>query len=147
MKIVLRSDVIGVGRKGDVRDVADGHARNHLLPRGLAIKATPGVEAQAESMRRARSLRAATEVADAKVVAERIVGAKLRIKARVGKDGKLFGSIGASDIATALKQQLGVEIDRRQVKLAEPLKTAGSHTVPILVHSDVTANAAIEISA
>ncbi len=145
MKVVLRSDVAGVGRKGDVLDVADGYGRNFLLPRGLALKATDGVVTQAESMRRARALKSASELADAKVLGELLAASPLRIKARVGKEGKLFGSVGSADIAAAIAAQLGATVDRRQIELAEPIKTAGSHSVPIAVHHELTVTATVEV--
>ncbi len=145
MKVVLRSDVSGIGRKGDVRDVANGYARNFLLPRGLAFKATPGVEAQAEGMRRARALKQAEELADAKVVAELLGGSPVRIAVRAGKEGKLFGSVGSGDIVSAIAQQLGVTIERRQVELAEPIKAVGTYQVPVELHADLTVPVTIEV--
>ncbi|MEO8694945.1 MAG: 50S ribosomal protein L9 [Acidimicrobiales bacterium] len=147
MKVVLRSDVSGIGRKGDVREVANGYARNYLLPRGLAFKATPGVEAQAEGMRRARSLKQASELADAKVVAELLASAPVRITVRSGKEGKLFGSVGSSDIVSAISKQLGVTIERRQVELPEPIKAVGSYQVPVELHSDLTVPVTVEVGA
>ena len=145
MKVVLRSDVSGIGRKGDVREVANGYARNYLLPRGLAFKATPGVEAQAEGMRRARSLKQASELADAKVLAEALSGAPLRIAVRAGKEGKLFGSVGSSDIASAISTQLGLTIERRQIELPEPIKAVGTYQVPVELHSELTVPVTVEI--
>jgi large subunit ribosomal protein L9 len=145
VKIVLRSDVSGIGRKGDVREVADGYARNFLLPRGLAFKATPGVEAQAEGMRRSRSLKQATELADAKVVAELLSGSSLRIAVRAGKEGKLFGSVGSADIVSAIAKQLGVTIERRQVELPEPIKAIGTYQVPVELHSELTVPVTVEV--
>jgi large subunit ribosomal protein L9 len=146
VKIVLRSDVSGIGRKGDVREVADGYARNYLLPRGLAFKATPGVEAQAESMRRARSLKQESELADAKIVAELLSGSSLRIAVRSGKEGKLFGSVGSADIVTAIAKQLGVTIERRQVELPEPIKAVGTYQVPVELHSELTVPVTVEVA-
>ena len=145
MKVVLRSDVSGIGRKGDVREVANGYARNFLLPRGLAFKATPGVEAQAEGMRRSRALKQAAELADAKVLAEVLGSAPLRIAVRAGKEGKLFGSVGSSDIVSAIAKQLGVTIERRQVELAEPIKAVGTYQVPVELHSELTVPVTVEI--
>ena len=145
MKVVLRSDVSGIGRKGDVRDVANGYARNFLLPRGLAFKATPGVEAQAEGMRRARSLKQAEELADAKVVAELLGGSPVRIAVRAGKEGKLFGSVGSADIVSAIAQQLGVTIERRQVELAEPIKAVGTYQIPVELRAELTVPVTIEV--
>jgi large subunit ribosomal protein L9 len=147
VKVVLRSDVSGIGRKGDVREVANGYARNYLLPRGLAFKATPGVEAQAEGMRRARSLKQASELADAKVLAELLASAPLRITVRSGKEGKLFGSVGSSDIVTAISKQLGVTIERRQVELPEPIKAVGSYQIPVELHSELTVPVTVEVGA
>ena len=145
MKVVLRSDVAGIGRKGDVREVANGYARNFLLPRGLAFKATPGVEAQAEGMRRSRALKQAAELADAKVLAELLGAAPLRIAVRAGKEGKLFGSVGSSDIVSAIAKQLGVTVERRQVELPEPIKAVGTYQVPIELHSELTVPVTVEI--
>ena len=145
MKVVLRSDVSGIGRKGDVREVANGYARNFLLPRGLAFKATPGVEAQAEGMRRARSLKQASELADAKVLAEALGATPLRIAVRAGKEGKLFGSVGSSDIASAIEKQLGLTIERRQIDLPEPIKAVGTYQVPVELHAELTVPVTVEI--
>jgi len=145
VKIVLRSDVVGIGRKGDVREVANGYARNYLLPRGLAFKATPGVEAQAEGMRRSRSLKQAAELADAKVLAELLAASPLRIAVRAGKEGKLFGSVGSSDIVSAIAKQLGVTIERRQVELPEPIKAVGTYQVPVELHGELTVPVTVEV--
>ncbi|HUP75039.1 MAG TPA: 50S ribosomal protein L9 [Acidimicrobiales bacterium] len=145
MKVVLRSDVSGIGRKGDVREVANGYARNYLLPRGLAFKATPGVEAQAEGMRRARSLKQASELADAKVLAEALGAAPVRIEVRAGKEGKLFGSVGSSDIASAISQQMGLTIERRQIDLPEPIKAVGTYQVPVELHAELTVPVTVEV--
>src|SRR3954469_8632099 len=102
MKVVLRADVPNVGKKGDIIDVADGHARNFLLPRGLAMKATPGVEAQAGAMRRARDLKDAKDRESAEGVARALRPAVIRIPARAGSEGKLFGSVTAADVVEAV---------------------------------------------
>ena len=145
MKIVLRSDVAGVGRKGDVLEVANGYARNFLLPRGLAFKATAGVEAQAEGMRRSRALKQAGELADAKVLAELLAASPLRIAVRAGKEGKLFGSVGSADIVTAIASQLGVTLERRQVELPDPIKAVGTYQVPVELHSELTVPVTVEV--
>lgn len=147
MKVVLRSDVDGVGRKGDIREVSNGYARNFLLPKGLALQATPGVEAQAEGMRRARALKLQTEIADAREVAARLAAATVRIPARAGKEGKLFGSVGAADVIAAIEKQFGATLDRRGVKLAEPIKTIGSHLVTVAVHPEVVIDVTVEVRA
>src|SRR3954449_3769507 len=101
MKVVLRADVPNVGKKGDILDVADGHARNFLLPRGMAIKASTGVEAQAASMRRSRDLKDARDREAAEVVARTLVPAVIRIPARAGTEGKLVGSVPGCELGEA----------------------------------------------
>src|SRR5437899_11897581 len=125
MKVVLRSDVPNVGKKGDILDVADGHARNFLLPRGMAIKATPGVEAQAGAMRRSRDLKDARDREAAEVVARTLVPAVIRTPARAGSEGRLFGSVTAPAVVEAVAAQTRVELDRRRLPLDEPIRSSG----------------------
>lgn len=147
MKVVLRDDVEGIGRKGDLADVANGYARNYLLPKGLALKATAGLEAQAEGMRRARALRNAEDRADAEELATRLVPMVLTIGARAGDEGKLFGSVTAADVVTALEQQASVELDRRLLELDEPIKSTGTHQVMANLHPEVQFPITIEVVA
>lgn len=136
MKVLLREDIAGVGRRGDIVTVADGHARNFLLPKGKAIVATDGAVQQAEAMRRARDLREASARASAQTVAE-VLGAKtFTVKAKAGNEGRLFGSVTAADIASALAAQAGVELDRKKI-VADPIRTTGSHTATVRLHADV----------
>ncbi|MFA5882708.1 MAG: 50S ribosomal protein L9 [Acidimicrobiia bacterium] len=139
MKVVLRDDVENLGTKGDVVDVADGYARNYLVPRGLAMKATKGVVAQAEAMRRNRAAREVRDREAAQAQASALAGLRLEIPARAGEGGKLFGSVTASDIAEAIQAQKGIEIDRRKVGLAEPVKEIGEVEVVVKLHGDVDA--------
>ncbi|MDQ1403242.1 MAG: large subunit ribosomal protein [Actinomycetota bacterium] len=147
MKIVMRADVDNVGKKGDILDVADGFARNYLIPKGHAIAATKGVQAQAAAMRRSRDLRDAKDREAAEVVARTLVPAVITVKARAGAEGKLFGSITATDVATAVSEQTGVELDRRKLQLDEPIKTLGTHHVPVKLHSDVEFPVTVEVVA
>jgi large subunit ribosomal protein L9 len=148
MKIVLREDVEKLGRKGDLLEVADGYARNYLVPRGLAIKATKGVVAQAEAMRRNREAREVRDRAAAEDLAGRLTaGGALTVTARAGEGGKLFGSVTSADIAAALLARTGVEIDRRTVQLEEPIRELGEAEVPIRLHSDVTVALQVEVVA
>lgn len=139
MKIVLRDDVDNLGRKGDVVDVADGYARNFLVPRGLAMKATKGVVQQAEAMRRSRAAREVRDRESAQAAAAAIAGMRLEITARAGEGGKLFGSVTAADVVEALQAQKSVEVDRRKVGLDEPIKEIGETEVEVRLHPDVTA--------
>jgi large subunit ribosomal protein L9 len=137
MKVILRSDVTDLGKRGDILDVADGYARNFLVPKGLAMKASAGAESQAASMRRARDLRDAQDRAAAETLATTLVPKVITVTARAGSEGKLFGSVTASDIAAAVEAQTNVVIDRRKIVLHEPIKTLGTHTVPVKLHADV----------
>ena len=147
MKVVLRHDVAQVGKKGDIIDVADGYARNYLVPKGLAFTATAGVEAQAEAMRRGRDLRDATERAGAQEIATTLVPKVITISARAGAEGKLFGSITSADVAEAVQAQSGVELDRRKVQLDEPIKSLGTHLVPVKLHAEVEFPVTVEVVA
>ena len=147
MKVVLRTDVSGLGKRGDIAEVADGYARNFLLPKGKALLATPGVEAQAESMRRALATRAAANRADAVQLADKLAAAKVTITAKAGKEGKLFGSVGTADIVSAVERQLGASLDRRHVTLAEPIKKLGAYSVVAHLAGDVDAPFTVHVVA
>jgi large subunit ribosomal protein L9 len=147
MRVVLRTDLDKVGKRGDIIDVADGYARNFLLPKGHAIAATAGVSAQANAMRRSRDLRDAKDREAAEIVARRLVPMVIRIPARAGSgdQAKLFGSITASDIAAAVAEQAKVTIDRRRLHLEEPIKSLGLHEVPVKLHSDVEFRVTVDV--
>ena len=147
MKIVLRSDVETLGKKGDLLDVAPGYARNYLVPRGLAIFASKGAEKQAASMRRSREVRDSRERETAQALAARLASVPVQVPARAGEGGKLFGSVTAADVAAAIHATTGVEIDRRKVSLAEPLKVVGPAEVEITLHSAVRVAVMIEVVA
>lgn len=147
MKLILRTDVTDVGEKGDVVDVSDGYGRNFLLPRGLAFLSTPGAEAQAEGMRRSRDQKDAAARQAAEALAKTLVNNPITIKARVGADEKLFGSVTNADIAEALKAQKSVEIERRQVHLDEPIRALGQYLVPVKLHASVEFPVTVEVVA
>ena len=147
MKIVLREDVETLGNKGDLVDVADGYARNFLVPRGLAMRATRGVVAQAEAMRRNRSARDERDRAEAQDLAAKLTAQPISVVARAGEGGKLFGSITSADIAAAVTAQVGIELDRRTITLTEPLKELGPAEVPVRLHADVEASVTVEVVA
>ena len=147
MKIVLRDDVENLGLKGDVVDVADGYARNYLVPRGLAMKATKGVVAQAEAMRRNRAAKEARDVEAAQTQAAQLEGARIEIPARAGEGGKLFGSVTATDVADAIQAQRGIEVDRRRVGLDEPVKELSEVDVVVKLHSDVAVTVTVVVVA
>jgi large subunit ribosomal protein L9 len=147
VRVVLREDVENLGRKGDLLEVADGYARNFLVPRGLAMKATAGVARQAEAMRRNRETREVRDRAHAEELAQRLTGMRIEVKARAGEGGKLFGSVTATDIADAVLAQAEVELDRRRIGLADPLKELGPVEVPVRLHTDVEAVLSVEVVA
>jgi large subunit ribosomal protein L9 len=135
-KVILRSDVKGLGKRGDIVDVADGFARNYLVPKNLAMPAAQGTVAQAASMRRARDLRDAKDRAAAETIARELVSKTITISAKSHGE-RLFGSVSAADVADAVATQTGVTLDRRQVNLVDAIKTLGSHDVSIRLHTDV----------
>ena len=147
MRVLLRGDVDGVGKKGDIVEVARGFARNYLFPTGRGIVASTGIEAQAASMRRARDLRDAQDKEAAASVAEVLGAATVTITARAGSEGRLFGSVTTADIADALHAQTGAVVDRRRIALAEPIKSVGSHVVPVRLHAEVEAQVTVEVVA
>lgn len=147
MKLILRDDVEGLGRTGDVVDVSAGYARNFLVPKGLAMKATDNAELAAESTRRTRAAKHASDRSDAEEVASRLVPTVINVSARVGEGDRLFGSISSADIVEAIEVQTGIVIDRRQIEVAEAIKTVGQHTVTADLHSDVRFPVTVEVSA
>jgi large subunit ribosomal protein L9 len=147
MKVVLRSDLDNVGKKGDIVDVADGFARNYLIPKGLAIKATSGVQAQADAMRRSRDKKDARDREAAESVARTLVPTVIRIPARAGAEGRLFGSVTPADVAEAVAAQSGVELDRRRIHLNDPIRSLGTHEVPVKLHTDVEFRLTVEVVA
>lgn len=147
MKVVLRADVEGLGRKGDVCEVAAGYARNFLLPKGLALKLSPGAARQAEAMRRSAALRRAADRADAEEIAVRLAPAVLTVTARAAESGHLYGSVLAADLAAAVEAQVGAVVDSRAVVLDAPIREVGSHTVLFRLHADVEVPVAVEVAA
>lgn len=137
MRIVLHADVEGVGTKGEVVEVADGHARNLLLPTGQAVKATPGSEDQAAGMRRRRANADAVDRAAAEEVAKTLVPATITVTAKTGPEGRLFGSVGPADVVEAIEAQTGVVIDRRKLALDEPIKETGEFQAMARLHPSV----------
>ncbi len=137
MKVILRADVEGVGKRGDVVDVAAGYGRNFLLPKGLAMKAAPGAATQAAAMRRSRDTRDAADRIAAQEIATKLVPNRITIPARAGSEGRLFGSITTHDVADAVLAQTGIELDRRQLRIDEPIKSLGEHSATARLHAEV----------
>ena len=144
MKVILRKDTDKVGKRGDIVEVAEGYARNYLLPKGHAIKASDGAVAQAASMRRSRDLRDAKDREAAETIAKVLVSRTISIQSKAGSEGRLFGSVTASDVADAIKAQTSIDIDRRKLHL-DQIKTLGSHQVSVRLHSDVEFPVTIDV--
>ena len=144
MKILLRTDVEGLGRTGDLIDVARGYARNYLLPQGLAVEAGSGMAAQAEVMQRKRALQAAADKSDAEEAAARLEGLVLQLMAKASEEGRLFGSVGAAEVTSALADQFGLEVDRKQVS-GEPVKDLGTHNFTVQLHPEVDFQVSVEV--
>jgi large subunit ribosomal protein L9 len=147
MKVILQRTVERLGDPGDVADVADGYARNFLIPRGLAVRAEKGTVRHAESLKRAHQVRTKAQKGEFEAVAARIIQSPLVVTARAGEEGRLFGSVTAADIAAALSAQAGVSVDRRDVHLVEPIRSVGSHEVTIHLHPEVDPVVTIEVQA
>jgi large subunit ribosomal protein L9 len=145
MKLILVEDVDGLGHKGDVADVADGYARNYLLPRRLAVKATSGAMRDAERIRHAREEadRKAREAAEA--VSAALDGQKIVVAARAADEGKLFGSIGRRDVAEAIKRFTGMEIEHSDIDLRTPIKELGSYEIRVRPLEDVECQLTLEV--
>lgn len=137
MNIILLKDVADLGQAGEVKQVAKGYARNFLIPRRLATPATPGALKQAETIRQADDRRRKRDLADAQSWAEAIVAAPLTFQVKAGEKDRLYGSITSADIAQALSGQLGRELDKRKIVLGEPIKSLGTHRVPIKLAAGV----------
>jgi large subunit ribosomal protein L9 len=137
---MLMKDVENVGRAGDVKEVADGYGRNFLLPRKLAVPAGKGAEAEAKRMREATAKRETKERTEAQTLADEIDNKTVVVRLKVGAEDKAFGSITNQDIATALKAQHRVEIDRHKIDMKEPIRTLGEHQVALKLHREVAAH-------
>lgn len=147
VKVILRSDVEGVGSRGEVVEVSKGYVRNYLEPRGLAIPATEGALAQAEAMRKSRDIKDAAARESAEEIARVMVTKQVRIVAQAGDTGRLFGSVTEADISSAVQEQAGLEIDRKSIQLDEPIKELGEYHVTARLHSSVEFPLNIEVVA
>lgn len=144
MEVILRDHVEHVGRRGEIVKVADGYARNYLLPRKLALEATEGNRKRVERERKIVEAREAEERAAAEAIATRLTALELSISRKVGENDQLYGSVTNADIADLLKAR-GFDIDRRRILLPDPLKALGESTVPVKLHRDVTAQVRVAV--
>jgi len=137
MKLILTADVEPLGRRGDVVDVADGYARNFLLPNQKAIKANEGALAQAESIREARIEAERRAKEKAENIATQLVGSRVVLAAQAGDEGQLYGSVGLSDIVEGIQRFTGIELERSQIEIEHPIKAIGLHEIMIKAHPEV----------
>lgn len=146
MQVILREDVPNLGRPGDVVKVRDGYARNYLLPRSLAVEANPKNLRAFEHEKRSALFRRESKKVAAQQIKTRLEGLVIKLTARAGEEGKLFGSITNIDIERALREQ-GIEVERRRIVLAEPIKQLGDFQVPVKVDPEVEASLKISVTA
>jgi large subunit ribosomal protein L9 len=146
MKVILIDEIRGLGTRGDIVSVKDGYARNFLIPKKLAREATPGNLKSVEQERKKWALLSNQEKETAQKAAERVKGTKVRVEKRVGDNGQLFGSVTANEIADALLAK-GIDVDKRRIELAHPIKTLGMHDVEVRLHRDVNAQIQVEVVA
>ena len=145
MKVILQKPVDKLGVPGDIVDVADGYARNYLMPRGLAVRASKGGVKHVESLRRAHTTRVSQAQAEAQEVADRLTATPIKVRARVGEEGRLFGSVTAAELAEEIERQTGVKVDRRDVHLDEPIRSVGVHEVTVHLFADVDPVVPVEV--
>jgi large subunit ribosomal protein L9 len=147
MKVILLGDVKALGKKGDVVDVAEGYARNFLLPRNLASEANKGALAEHAAQKRAREKRDAQTLADAKELANKLEATQLAVRAKAGGNGKLFGAVTNADVANAIARTLSVDVDKHKIEIKSQIKTLGTYPVEIKLHRNVVAKATINVVA
>ncbi len=144
MKVLLRSDVDGLGKTGSIVNVARGYARNFLVPQGLAVIATEGMAAQAEVMQQKRALQSAADKESAETLAASLSDCAVTVSAKTSDEGRLFGSVGSAEISEAIVTQLGAQIEQRQIKV-ELIKDVGSHSFEIEIHPEVSVSGTVEV--
>ena len=147
MKIILQKPVDKLGVPGDVVDVADGYARNYLMPRGLAVKATKGGVKHVDSLKRAHTSRVNVAKAEAEQVAQRLTASPVTVAAHAGEEGKLFGSVTPTDVAAAIESQSGIRVDRHDVHMDEPIRSVGVHEIRVHLFAEVDPVISVEVVA
>jgi large subunit ribosomal protein L9 len=145
MKLILQQEVSGLGSAGDVVEVKDGYGRNYLIPRGAAIRWTRGAERQIESIRKARQVREIRDLDTAEDVRRRLENLSVNLQVRAGESGRLFGAVTPADIARAVKESGGPEVDKRRIEVGNPIKTLGVHEVAIRLHDEVAARVSLNV--
>lgn len=147
MKLILTQEVSGLGTPGDVVEVKDGYARNYLMPRSLAVAWTKGGEKQVAAIQKARVTREIKTQDEAQAVKASLESKPVRLSAKAGASGRLFGAVTPADIAAAVSASGGPQLDRRKIELAQPVKSLGSHQLVVHLHEGVKANLTLEVVA
>jgi large subunit ribosomal protein L9 len=145
VKLILLADVAALGKKGNVVDVAEGYARNYLVPRKLGIEADKGALAKLGSQQHPQKRREEQTLAEAKELAKRLETAKVSVKAKAGGNGRLFGTVTNADVATAISESLDVAIDKHKIEFNNSIKALGSYPVEIRLHKNVIAKATVDV--
>ena len=145
MKLILTQEVTGLGAPGDVVEVKDGYGRNYLVPRGVAIRWTRGAEKTVESIKNARTARAVRDHDSAAAIKAKLEGAPVQVKVRAGEGGRLFGAVTVTDIADALTEASGQDVDKRTIAVGNPIKSLGAHEVTVRLHDEVSATVALNV--
>ena len=145
MKLILTQEVDGLGAPGDVVEVKDGYGRNYLVPRGLGIKWSRGGEKTIESIKTARTSRAARDEDHAKEIKTKLEANAVNVKVRAGEAGRLFGAVTTTEIADAITEVSGEKVDRRTIVVANPIKSLGAHQVSVKLHDEVSATVALNV--
>ena len=145
MKVILKQDVANLGGAGDIVEVADGYGNNYLMPRNLAMLASSGAVKDADAMRNARVKREAKTMGEAQELKERLEARAVTVTAKAGEDGTLYGSVGNTAVAAAIKDQLGISVDRRRIPMDKPFKHLGTEEIDVRIHPEVTATIRVEV--
>jgi large subunit ribosomal protein L9 len=145
MRVILQKTVDKLGHPGDIVEVADGYARNYLVPRGLAVRATRGGVKHIDSLKRAHTVRTSKAKAEAEAVAAKLMGTPVVVRARAGEEGRLFGSVTPAELAAEIERQTGVVVDRHDVHVPEPIRSIGTHEVRVHLFQDVDPIISVEV--
>jgi large subunit ribosomal protein L9 len=147
MKVLFKKDVADVAKAGQVKDVADGYARNYLIPRGLAVAATPATLKQVADLQATAARHAVEAEKGAQEFKARLEAQPIVVEAKAGAQGRLYGSVTTADVAEAIQRQLGASVDRRELDITEPIRHVGSYQVSLRLHRGVTATVTVDVRA
>ncbi len=145
MKVILQQEVKKVGKKGDIIEVSEGYARNFLLPKGMALEATSANINMLKQQKASEALKQQKLLEEAKALGEKVKGAAVTIKAKIGEGGRMFGSVTGKDVADALEKQHKLSLDKRKIELKDAIKSLGEYTVPVKIHTEVTVDLQVKV--